>query len=163
VLIAGARGSEMAERVPIRSRGAEEGGLSSALNADKEEGGLARLPLSATPTGDTEVGDSTVVRVDNDLLQEFERLLEQHFDQYPELAASLWREIEGYLTRKIVELERRKERLRRLRDKVHAMRMLYEGDPETPWRARGSAVSLPKPEGRSNLRSRGPSRGREWK
>jgi hypothetical protein len=58
-----------------------------------------------------------------------------------------------FLEQRIRELERRRDTLARILEKIRAIREFY-GDPETPWRARGSAVSLPKPEGCSNLRFR---------
>jgi hypothetical protein len=76
------------------------------------------------------------VTFDNDLLREFEELLERHFEEYPELATSLWRDIEEYFTRKIIELERRKERLKKLREKIRAIRELYEATPKPPGQAR---------------------------
>jgi hypothetical protein len=105
--------------------------MPSALGAPGPGGCLVDAP---TGIDIMEVG----VTVDNDLLREFEELLEQHFEQNPELATSLWRDIEEDFTRKIIELERRKERLKKLRNKVRAIRMLYEATPKPPGQARSN-------------------------
>ena len=162
-----ARGSGMSGEIN-RARAAERREHSAAYTASRCQGGASpALPPVPAPMGASgEVGDTAVrvVRVsgvDNDLLQEFEKLLEQHFNQYPELAASLWREIEGYLTKKIVELERRKQRLRRLRDKVRTIRMLYEVTPKPPGGPMSPTCRTPSPRGAPTSAPRDPSRGRE--
>jgi len=142
------------ERKRVAGPGAEEGGLSSALNAFDEEGGLARPSSLPTPTGDMEVGGTAVrvVRVDridatdtavrvvrvsrnNDVsladmrlafIREFERVLEEQLNQHPGLAAVLWEELEEFLNTRIRDLERRMEVLVQLRERIKAVREFYE-------------------------------------
>jgi ABC-type cobalamin/Fe3+-siderophores transport system ATPase subunit len=93
-----------------------------------------------------------------DFFREFERLILIQYEEHPERAREIFMNIDDILSRRIIELERRKESLRKLREKIRTLLML-EGDPETPWRANVSDMPDPKPEGRSHPASSGPVQG----
>jgi len=86
----------------------------------------------------TEVGD---------FFHEFERLILIQYEEHPERAREIFMNIDDILSRRIIELERRKESLRKLREKIRTLLML-EGDPETPWPSQvpsGSNRGSPSP------------------
>jgi hypothetical protein len=94
--------------------------MPSALGAPGPGGCLVDAP---TGTDIMEVGD---------FFREFERLILIQYEEHPERAREIFMNIDDILSRRIIELERRKESLRKLREKIRTLLML-EGDPETPW------------------------------
>jgi hypothetical protein len=113
----------MAESTRIRARGAGNWERPALPSVHRQGRHAPASPSLTAPRGITEVGD---------FFHEFERLILLQYEEHPERAREIFMNIDDVLSLRIIELERRKESLRRLREKIRTLLML-EGDPETPW------------------------------